>query len=71
MVGIEFSFTQPIEMRVSEMLTGVRGDLAIDIFGTDNKKLEEIAQQIKAILEKTKGSEDVYKKANEGLSILS
>ncbi len=62
MVGIEFSFTQPIEMRVSEMLTGVRGDLAIDIFGTDNKKLEEIAQQIKAILEKTKGSEDVYKK---------
>jgi len=67
MVGIEFSFTQPIEMRVSEMLTGVRGDLAIDIFGTDNKKLEEIAQQIKAILEKTKGSEDVYKKANEGV----
>jgi len=49
------------------MLTGVRGDLAIDIFGTDNKKLEEIAQQIKAILEKTKGSEDVYKKANEGV----
>jgi len=67
MVGIEFSFTQPIEMRVSEMLTGVRGDLAIDILGTDNKKLEEIAQQIKAILEKTKGSEDVYKKANEGV----
>ncbi len=67
MVGIEYSFTQPIEMRVSEMLTGVRGDLAIDIFGSDNDKLEEIAQKIKAILEKTKGSEDVYKKANEGV----
>ncbi len=45
MVGIEYSFTQPIEMRVSEMLTGVRGDLAIDIFGSDNDKLEEIAQR--------------------------
>jgi len=67
MVGIEYSFTQPIEMRVSEMLTGVRGDLAIDIFGSDNNRLEEIAQKIKAILEKTKGSEDVYKKANEGV----
>ena len=30
-VGIEFGFTQPIEMRVSEMLTGVRGDLAIEV----------------------------------------
>ena len=66
-VGIEYSFTQPIEMRVSEMLTGVRGDLAIAIFGNDNKKLEEIALQIKALLEKVPGSVDVYKKANEGV----
>ena len=33
--GITYSFTQPIEMRVSEMLTGVRGDLAVKIFGPD------------------------------------
>ncbi|MEA3418136.1 MAG: CusA/CzcA family heavy metal efflux RND transporter [Campylobacterota bacterium] len=66
-VGIEYGFTQPIEMRVSEMLTGVRGDLAIDIFGSDNDKLEEIAQQIKIILETITGSSDVYKKANEGV----
>ncbi len=66
-VGIEYGFTQPIEMRVSEMLTGVRGDLAIDIFGRDNDKLEEIAIQIKAILETIPGSSDVYKKANEGV----
>ena len=66
-VGIEYGFTQPIEMRVSEMLTGVRGDLAIDIFGSDNVKLEEIAQQIKTILETITGSSDVYKKANEGV----
>ncbi len=66
-VGIEYGFTQPIEMRVSEMLTGVRGDLAIDVFGSDNEKLEEIAIQIKGILETITGSSDVYKKANEGV----
>jgi len=66
-VGIEYGFTQPIQMRVSEMLTGVRGDLAIDIFGSDNDVLEEIATQIKSILESIEGSSDVYKKANDGV----
>jgi len=65
--GVEFVFTQPIEMRVSEMLTGVRGDLAIDIFGSDDRELERIAVEIKGLLEKIKGSSDVYKKANEGV----
>ncbi len=67
-VGIEYGFTQPIEMRVSEMLTGVRGDLAIDIFGSDNDVLEQIAQKVKVVLEGIEGSSDVYKKANEGVS---
>ncbi|WP_034375022.1 efflux RND transporter permease subunit, partial [Helicobacter suis] len=40
--GINFAFTQPIEMRVSEMLTGVRGDLAIKIFGADIDKLNQL-----------------------------
>ena len=68
MIGIEAGFTQPIEMRVSEMLTGVRGDLAVDIFGSDHEQLELIAEEIKGILEATKGSSDVYKKANEGVA---
>jgi len=67
LAGIEYVFTQPIEMRVSEMLTGVRGDLAIDIFGGDHNELERIAQEIKNILEKVPGSSDVYKKSNEGI----
>jgi len=68
MVGIETGFTQPIEMRVSEMLTGVRGDLAIDIFGSDSQELERIAEEIKSLLKSIKGSSDVYKKANEGIA---
>lgn len=67
MVGVEYVFTQPIEMRVSEMLTGVRGDLAIDIFGDDHGELERIASEIKTLLETIKGSSDVYKKSNEGV----
>lgn len=67
MVGVEYVFTQPIEMRVSEMLTGVRGDLAIDIFGDDHGELERIASEIKTLLESIKGSSDVYKKSNEGV----
>jgi len=67
MVGVEYVFTQPIEMRVSEMLTGVRGDLAIDIFGDDHGELERIASEIKTLLENIKGSSDVYKKSNEGV----
>ena len=67
LVGIEYVFTQPIEMRVSEMLTGVRGDLAIDIFGEDHNELERIAGDIKDILEHVPGSSDVYKKSNEGI----
>ncbi len=66
--GVEYGFTQPIEMRVSEMLTGVRGDLAVDIFGSDNDELERIAIKIKEVLESTPGSSDVYKKANEGVA---
>lgn len=70
MSGVEYVFTQPIELRISEMLTGVRGDLAIDIFGENHDELERIAQQIKTILEKTRGSSDVYKKSNEGIEYL-
>lgn len=67
LVGIEYVFTQPIEMRVSEMLTGVRGDLAIDIFGSNHDELERIAGEIKSILEQIPGNSDVYKKSNEGI----
>jgi Cu/Ag efflux pump CusA len=38
-----YSFTQPIDMRVSEMLTGVRGDLAIKVFGPDLPTLNRLA----------------------------
>lgn len=65
--GVEFSFTQPIAMRVSEMLTGARGDIAIKIFGTDLNKLNEAAEHMVKVLEGIKGSEDVFTVKNSGV----
>ncbi|MFT5660571.1 MAG: cobalt-zinc-cadmium resistance protein CzcA [Sulfurimonas sp.] len=67
-VGIEYGFTQPIAMRISEMLSGSRGDIVVNIYGEDSSKLEEIAKKIAKITEDTAGSSDVYKKANEGVA---
>ena len=65
--GISYSFTQPIAMRVSEMLTGARGDVAIKIFGTDLGKLNETAEQMVKVLKGIKGSQDVYTMENSGV----
>ncbi len=68
--GINFSFTQPIEMRISEMLTGVRGDLAVKIFGDDISKLNELSFQIAQALKGIKGSSEVLTTLNEGVNYL-
>jgi len=65
--GVEYSFTQPIAMRVSEMLTGARGDIAIKIFGSDLDKLNSTAEQMVKVLEGIKGSEDVFTVKNSGV----
>ncbi|MBR2495610.1 efflux RND transporter permease subunit [Helicobacter sp.] len=69
-VGISFIFTQPIDMRISEMLTGVRGDLAIKIFGDDITTLNELSKQIREILESVRGSSEVFTTLNEGVNYL-
>ncbi|OPG35670.1 cytochrome-c peroxidase [Helicobacter pylori] len=68
--GINFSFTQPIEMRISEMLTGVRGDLAVKIFGDDISELNKLSFQIVQALKGVKGSSEVLTTLNEGVNYL-
>ncbi|EKE93697.1 efflux RND transporter permease subunit [Helicobacter pylori] len=68
--GINFSFTQPIEMRISEMLTGVRGDLAVKIFGDDISELNRLSFQIVQALKGIKGSSEVLTTLNEGVNYL-
>lgn len=68
--GVEFAFTQPIEMRTAEMLTGARGDLAIKIFGPDLKILSNLAGQIQSTLAKIKGASEVSTVANDRVDYL-
>lgn len=68
--GIAHSFTQPIDMRVSEMVIGVRGDVAVKIFGPDLATLNQQAEKIETVLKGVKGSEDVYRVMNEGVQYL-
>lgn len=59
--GLELAFTQPIDMRVSEMLTGVRATMAIKVYGEDLKVLEEKAEQIEVLVSKIKGAIDIVR----------
>lgn len=68
--GVEPTFTQPIEMRVSEMLTGSRGDLAVKIFGPDLATLSDLAGQVQKILSKTRGASEVMTVANDHVDYL-
>ncbi|HGM7333993.1 TPA: efflux RND transporter permease subunit [Stenotrophomonas maltophilia] len=68
--AVEYGFTQPIEMRVAEMLTGSRGDLAIKIFGPDLEVLASLAQRTQATLEAVSGAEDVLTQAADDVAYL-
>ncbi|MBV8036189.1 CusA/CzcA family heavy metal efflux RND transporter [Roseateles sp.] len=70
MPGIRYSFTQPIDMRVSEMILGVRGDLAVKVFGPDLGTLNQLAARIEAVLKTVAGSQDVYTVQNDGVQYL-
>ncbi len=68
--GVAYGFTQPIEMRVSEMLTGSRGDVAVKLFGTDLDLLNHKAGEIESVLKSITGSVDVFTSQNEGMQYL-
>jgi CzcA family heavy metal efflux pump len=69
--GVVIAFTQPIEMRVSEMLTGSRGDVVIKIFGEDLAQLKDAAQLIAQEVRKVPGATEVIAPKPEGLRYLS
>ncbi|QWD64728.1 efflux RND transporter permease subunit [Polynucleobacter sp. MWH-UH2A] len=69
--GLVYGFTQPIEMRVSEMLTGTRGDVAIKIFGGDLAEINKAAQAIASAARNVKGAAEVIAPRAEGMQYLS
>lgn len=68
--GVGYAFTQPIQMRTEEMLSGARGDVVINIFGDNPQELSEVAQAVAKMTEGIKGSRDVFTATNDGLRYL-
>jgi heavy metal efflux system protein len=62
-----FSFSQPIELRVAELISGVRSDIAIKLFGDDLDTLKQTADRIGAVVNKVPGAADVKVEATSGL----
>ena len=58
--GMRMIFTQPIEMRVNEMVAGIRSDLGIKLFGDDLDVLREKAAEVEAVLNTIPGAADIY-----------
>ncbi len=69
--GLVYGFTQPIEMRVSEMLTGTRGDVAIKIFGADLNAINTAAHQVADAVRQVPGAAEVIAPKAEGLQYLT
>lgn len=69
--GNNYEFTQPIQMRFNELISGVRSDVAVKVFGDDMDTLNETAEQISKVLEAVPGAEDVKVEQTTGLPMLS
>ena len=69
--GIDIEFTQPIEMRFNELITGVRSDVAIKIFGDDLDILSSTANQIKNLIKNVEGASDITVEKVSGLPQMS
>jgi heavy metal efflux system protein len=69
--GISYAFSQPIDMRVQEMIIGARGDVVVKIFGDDIGQLNRIARDIAAQIRTIPGATDVYALRNSGQTYLT
>lgn len=65
--GVGYEYTQPIEMRFNELITGVRADVAIKIYGEDLSILADKADEVKTLISGVAGAEDISVEKTEGL----
>lgn len=69
--GVNFGFSQPIQLRFNELISGVRQDVGIKIFGEDLEVLSDLSKKIGAIVPSVKGAEDLYLEQVSGLPQIS
>src|SRR4029077_16901605 len=68
--GMRAVYTQPIEMRINEMVAGIRADLGIKLFGDDLQVLKEKAAEIERVVKAIRGAADVSTEQITGLPVL-
>lgn len=69
--GNNYEFTQPIQMRMNELISGVRADVAIKLFGDDLEQLVEVGEKIEAVAKAVPGAADVKLEQATGLPLLT
>ena len=69
--GNNYEFTQPVQMRLNELIAGVRADVAVKLFGEDLDQLLETGAEIESVLKAIPGAEDVKLEQVTGLPVLS
>ncbi|GAD58669.1 efflux RND transporter permease subunit [Brevundimonas abyssalis] len=68
--GNNYEFTQPIQMRFNELLSGVRADVAIKVFGDDLDQLLEVGNAVEGVISGIEGAEDISVEQVTGLPVL-
>jgi cobalt-zinc-cadmium resistance protein CzcA len=69
--GNNYEFTQPIQMRFNELLSGVRADVAVKVYGDDLEQLAEVGRQLESMVQAVPGARDVALEQVTGLPVLS
>lgn len=69
--GSSYEISQPIQLRFNELISGVRSDVGVKIFGDDLETLLSVAEQIQAVLQKVRGAADVKTEQISGLPMLT
>ena len=69
--GSNYEFTQPIQMRTNELISGVRSDVAVKVYGDDLDQLVAVAKEVERVVRKVPGAEDVKAEQVTGLPVLT
>jgi len=69
--GNNYEFTQPIQMRFNELISGVRGDVAVKVYGDDFASMQETAEKVLTVLQSIVGVADAKVEQTEGLPVMT
>lgn len=69
--GNNYEFTQPIQMRFNELISGIRSDVAVKVYGDEFEQMQPVAQKVASILRSVTGAADIKVEQTEGLPVMN